>query len=146
MIIMIIQQFISALTLLAITGIASAGVIKVELQVGLIKPGEKILISLDELIPDHVYVLSCVLTSDHNSGKPYNIIQVTTPTNSPKIGLTAEEITSGSHQYNLPTNKNNYLYGDISKDVGDISITNLDKTDSILLSSCHAVGKGPLNT
>ena len=136
---MIIRQFISVLTLLAVAGIVSAGVIKVDLKVGLIKPGEKIVINLDELIPDHVYVLSCILTSDHASSKPYDLVQVTTPTNSPKIGLTAEETTPGSHQYNLPTNNNNYLYGNISKEIGDISITNLDNIDSILLSNCHAV-------
>ena len=139
--IIIIRQFISLLTLLALAGTVSAGVVKVDLKVGLIKPGEKIVINLDELIPDHVYILSCVLTSDHTSGKPYDVIQVTTPTNSPKVGLTAEETTPGSHQYNLPTNKNNYLYGNIYKNVGDISITNLDDTDSVLLSSCHAVGR-----
>ena len=139
--IMIIRRFISVLTLLTVAGTVSAGVIKVDLKVGLIKPGEQIVINLDELIPDHVYVLSCVLTSDHTSGKLYDVVQVTTPTNSPKIGLTAEETTPGSHQYNLPTNKNNYLYGNISKDIGDISITNLDNTDSVLLSSCHAVGR-----
>jgi len=138
---MIIRQLISVLTLLAVTSTIFAGVIKVDLNVGQIKPGEEIVINLDELISGHMYVLSCILTSNHTSGKPYNLVQVTTPANSPNIGLTAEETTLGSHLYNLPTNKNIYLYGNIYKDMGDISITNLDNTDSILLSSCHAVGR-----
>ena len=138
---MIIRRFISVLTLLAVAGTISAGVVKVDLKVGLIETGETIVINLDELIPGHMYVLSCILTSNHISGKPYDLIQVTTPTNSPKLGLTADETTPGSHQYNLPTNKNNYLYGNIYKDIGDISITNLDNTDSVLLSNCHAVGR-----
>ncbi len=138
---MIIRQCISVLSLLAIAGTVSAGFVKVDLNVGLIKSGETIVINLDELVPHHMYVLNCILTSDHTSGKPYDLVQVTTPTNSPTIGLTAEETTPGSHQYNLPTNKNNYLYGNIYKEIGNISITNLDNTDSVLLSNCHAVGR-----
>lgn len=135
----IVRQFIFLLTLLTTVSIVAAGVVKVDLKVGWIHPGKTIVINLDELIPDHMYVLACILTSDHASDKPYDLVQVTTPTNSPTLGLTAEETTPGSHQYNLPTNKNNYLYGNIFKDIGDISITNLDNTDSVLLSNCHAV-------
>ena len=140
-VIMIIRQCIYGLTLLAVTGTVSAGVVKVDLYVGDIKPGERIVINLDQLIPGHVYQLACTLTSDHLSGKPYNVIHVTTPTNSPHVAVNAAETTPGSHQYNLPTTKNSYLYGDIYKEIGDISITNLDDTDSVLLSSCHAVGR-----
>lgn len=138
---MIIRQIISVLAVLAFTGTASAEIVKVDLKVGLIKPGETIVITLDQLVPAVVYKLSCVLTSDHASGKAFDVVQVTTPTNSQRINVNAAETAPGSHQYNLPTNKNTYVTGNIYKDIGDISITNLDGTDAVLLSSCHAVGR-----
>ena len=138
---MIIRQFLSVLTLLAVASTVSAGVVKVDLNVGVIKPGETIVINLDKLASGIEYKLNCTLTSDHTSGKPYNLIQITTPTNSPAIGVNAEETMPGSHQYKLPATKNSYLYGNIHKEIGDISINNLDNTDSITLSGCHAVGR-----
>ncbi len=136
-----IRPLISALALLSAACTVSAGVVKVDLNVGDIKPGEKIVISLEKLIPDHVYKLSCVLTSNHVSGKPYNVVQVTTSTNSSKVTVNADETSPGSHLYNLPTNKNSYVTGGITKDIGDITIMNVDDADTVLLSSCHAVGR-----
>jgi len=136
-----IREYILLLTLLVTSTIATAGVVKVDLDVGEIQPGQTIVIHLDALMPNHTYILSCALTSNHLSGNPYDIVEINTPTNSSDIGLTAEETKPGSHQYRLPTHKNGYLYGNISKEIGDISITNLDNTDTILLSSCHAVGR-----
>jgi hypothetical protein len=138
---MMIRQFISALLLLSATSSVSAGVVKIDLNVGTIKPGESMVISLDKLNPQHAYNLSCVLTSDHASGQPYNLVHVTTPTNSSKINVNAEETVPGSHQYKLPTDKNSYVTGSITKEIGDIAILNMDTTDTILLSSCHAVGR-----
>lgn len=135
------RPLLSVLTLLAVSGVVSAGIVKVNLNTGLIKPGETIVIALDELVSGHVYNLSCVLTSDHSSGQPYNVVQVTTPTNSSQVGVTADETSRDSHLYILPTNKNSYIYGSITKDIGDISVTNFDAADAVLLSSCHAVGR-----
>lgn len=144
---MIIRKLVSALSIMAIAGSAAAGVVKVDFPGGMISPGASRTINLDELSPSAVYKLSCVLTSDHVSGRAYNLVQITTPENYQVIGVDAEETSPGSHQYKLPSNKNNYIYGNIFKDVGTITITNLDDTDSVLLSSCHAVGRvfGPRN-
>ena len=138
---MIIRQIISVLSLLVVAGSVTAGVVKVDLKTGLIKSGETIVINLDALVPAHIYKLDCSLSSDHTSGKPYNLVSVTTPTNASAIGVTAEETSPGSHQYQLPTTMNSHLYGNITKDIGNISITNLDDSDSVLLSSCHAIGR-----
>jgi len=138
---MLIRQLISTLSIMAIAGSVSAGVVKVDFPGGMISPGATRLINLDELTSATAYKLSCVLTSDHVSGKTFNVVQITTPANYQVIGVDAEETTPGSHQYKLPTNKNSYVYGNIFKEVGSISITNLDDTDSVLLSSCHAVGR-----
>ena len=118
-----IRQFISALTLLVAAGTVSAGVVKVELNTGLIKPGETIVINLDKFIPQHTYTLSCALTSNHTSGNPYNVVQVTTPSNTSKLGVTSRGIifqaviSTTCQQIKIVT-----LYGDISKEIGNISI------------------------
>jgi hypothetical protein len=138
---MMIRQLITVLALMSAACTVSAGVVKVDLNVGTIKPGEQIVIALDKLTPEHLYHLSCVLTSDHASGKTYDVVQLTTPTNSSKINVNADETAPGSHHYNLPTNKNSYITGNITKEIGDITIVNLDDADTILLSSCHAVGR-----
>jgi hypothetical protein len=140
-IIMIILRLFTMLTLISLTGVAAAGVVKVDLKTGFVSPGDTIVINLNDLLPAHTYVLSCVLTSDHASNKSYDVIQITTPTNTTTVGVTADEVTPGSHRYNMATNKNAYIYGNITKDIGDISVTNLDDHDTIQLSSCHAVGR-----
>ncbi len=137
---MIINRFISLCALLTITGTVAAGVVKVDLNTGTINPGNAIVISLNDLQPNHTYTLSCVLTSNHAANKPLDLVQVTTPTNSTALVVNAEQTAPNSHQYQIPSDKNTYITGDITKDIGDITIVNLESTDSLLLSSCHAVG------
>lgn len=138
---MAIRQWVLIFFLQIVTSAVSAGVVKVDLNEGVINPGQTIIISLDELEPAQKYTLSCVLTSQNSSGKVYNLVHVATPTNTSLIGVNAPETSPGSHQYKLPTSHNSYLYGNIYKNIGDISITNLDNSDAVLLSSCHAVGR-----
>ncbi|GEM_PF-4922355 len=118
--------------------VASPNTSEILLAGGQARYNQNIIISLDQLLANVDYIVSCEIASNHKSKQTFDDIQIFTYYHHSIFSVNGTVLASHG-QINIPTNSGvSFVASSVIKEDSYMAIRNLDNVDTIMVSNCVA--------